>query len=71
KLDGIVPWQTCMEYPEDNWHQNIEVGGSHLGLPYTPAVWIVVEDRLKYKQENWQSFQRKEINNEWVHFPAP
>ncbi|MEM8889156.1 MAG: alpha/beta hydrolase [Bacteroidota bacterium] len=70
KVDGIVPWQTCMEYPEDNWHQNIEVGGSHLGLPYTPAVWIVVEDRLKFGQKNWQPFQRKDIQNEWVCFPT-
>lgn len=70
KVDGIVPWQACMEYPEDQYHQNIEVDGSHFGLPFIPAVWVVVEDRLKLAQENWQPFQRYDIKNEWVYFPV-
>lgn len=70
KTDGIVPWQSCMEDPEDMWHQNIEVQGSHFGLPYIPAVWIVVEDRLKFNQRNWQYFHARKDIHELVHFPS-
>lgn len=69
KIDGIVPWQNCMESPEDDWHQNVEVEGSHFGLPYIPAVWVVIEDRLQFKQANWQAFQRKEGLDDLVYFP--
>ncbi|GJM36216.1 MAG: alpha/beta hydrolase [Saprospiraceae bacterium] len=56
KEDGIVPWQTCMEQKVDKIHQNIEVKGGHIGLAYNPSVWLIVEDRLQYSQENWTEF---------------
>ncbi len=70
KRDGIVPWQTCIEQIEDDWHQNIEVRGSHFGLPYVPAVWVVIEDRLKLDQNSWIPFQKKENLSELVCFPS-
>jgi PGAP1-like protein len=56
KDDGIVPWEACMEPIEDELHQNIEIKGTHLGLGFNPAVWTIVEDRLKYTAENWQAY---------------
>lgn len=46
KRDGIVPWQACMEIVEDDTHQNIEVGGSHLGMGANPNTIQVVAANL-------------------------
>ena len=72
KEDGIVPWQTCMEPMEDEWHQNIEVEGSHFGMPYIPAVWVVIQDRLRWTQEEWKPFRQEEHlrSSKLVHFPS-
>ena len=32
KTDGVVPWQGCMENPEDELHQNLEIKSSHFGF---------------------------------------
>lgn len=57
KQDGIVPWKVCREPKEDEWHQNVQVRGSHLGLGVNPAVLAVLADRLQYDQEDWQPFK--------------
>jgi pimeloyl-ACP methyl ester carboxylesterase len=46
KQDGIVPWAACMEQMPDAAHQNIEVRGSHFGLPANIAVFQIVKTRL-------------------------
>ncbi len=46
KRDGIVPWQACMEIVEDDTHQNIEIGGSHLGMGANPNTIQVVAANL-------------------------
>ena len=33
RSDGIVSWQACREIQEDALHHNVEVRGSHWGLP--------------------------------------
>lgn len=45
KLDGIVPWQACMEI-EDETHKNIEVSSSHFGMGGNPNVLKVVGEVL-------------------------
>ena len=57
KEDGIVPWKLCMEEQETAIHQNIQVRGSHFGLGFNPAVLLIIADRLKYTEENWQKFK--------------
>ena len=57
KQDGIVPWEVCKEPEEDEWHQNVEVRGSHLGLGVNPAVLAILADRLQYKQKDWKPFR--------------
>lgn len=57
KQDGIVPWRLCMELEEDDWHQNVQVRGSHLGLGINPAVLTIIADRLQYEQKSWQPFK--------------
>ena len=59
KEDGVVPWQLCMEQSENEIHQNIQVRGSHLGLGVNPSVLIIIADRLKLREENWQHFTPK------------
>lgn len=55
KLDGIVPWQTCME-PAGPQRESIEVLGSHFGLGHNPAVLWLVGDRLAQPEGSWRPF---------------
>jgi len=70
KEDGVVPWQVCRELIEDQYHQNIEVKGSHLGLPNNAAVWYLISDRLRYHKDNWQAFAPKDKMPSSVVFPV-
>lgn len=45
KRDGIVAWRACLEDPADNT-ENVEVGGSHFGLPFNPQVARIIAERL-------------------------
>jgi alpha/beta hydrolase fold len=45
KQDGVVPWSTCMEDP-DNLHQNAEVWGSHCGLVFNPQACQFIAQKL-------------------------
>ncbi len=56
KEDGVVPWELCLE-EQDNWHQNVQVRGSHLGLGVNPLVLEIIEDRLKLDKSNWHYFK--------------
>ncbi len=55
KEDGVVPWELCLE-EEDQWHQNIQVRGSHLGLGVNPFVLQIVANRLLFDKSNWEYF---------------
>ena len=57
KQDGIVPWKVCKEQETDEWHQNVQVRGSHLGLGFNPAVLAILADRLQYDQDSWEPFK--------------
>lgn len=43
--DGIVRWQGCVEDPAENT-ENIEVRGSHFGLPFNAQVARIIAERL-------------------------
>jgi hypothetical protein len=45
RLDGIVPWQACVE-PATGRHQNVEVRCSHIGFGFDPATLWLIADRL-------------------------
>jgi pimeloyl-ACP methyl ester carboxylesterase len=45
RLDGVVPWRSCME-PETDLHQNVEVRCSHIGFAVDPATLWLIADRL-------------------------
>ena len=45
KTDGITAWQNCVEI-ETDLAENIEVLGSHIGLPHNPMVLHAIANRL-------------------------
>ncbi|TJY63118.1 alpha/beta hydrolase [Sinimarinibacterium sp. CAU 1509] len=45
RTDGIVAWPCCMEDEADNT-ENVEVHGSHMGLPFNAEVIRVIAQRL-------------------------
>lgn len=45
RTDGIVAWQCCLE-PEGPQTDNVEVSGSHMGLPFNPDVARAIAERL-------------------------
>jgi len=59
KQDGVLSWKACMELQEDELHQNIEVGGTHLGMGYNTKVWEIIENRLQYSEGNWERLEIK------------
>ena len=56
--EGIVPWANCME-PYCATSDNIEVSGSHFGLPINAAVLYAVADRLALPEDDWKPFDRR------------
>jgi predicted alpha/beta hydrolase family esterase len=46
KMDGMVPWEACMELEEDEMHKNIEISSSHFGMGANPNVLKVVAENL-------------------------
>ena len=58
KTDGIVNWQTCM-LRENDRAENIEiVGGSHVGLGVSAAVFWAIADRLSLPEGHFRPFER-------------
>ena len=60
KMDGIVPWQVCMEREEDATHQNIRIVGSHLGFGWNPSALKIIVDRLQYDVDNWRHYGKED-----------
>lgn len=57
--DGVVHWKTCID-DETEIIQNIEVGTSHVGLPFDASVRLIIADRLHRNanadKDNWVKF---------------
>lgn len=70
KEDGIVPWHVCMERKEDEWHQNVQVRGSHFGLGVNTSVFWIIADRLTYDRDNWQHFKPNSFVEELLFYPS-
>jgi pimeloyl-ACP methyl ester carboxylesterase len=56
KLDGIVPWQACLEVAGPQ-RENVAVYSSHLGLGHNAAAFWVVADRLAQPEDRWRPFR--------------
>jgi predicted alpha/beta hydrolase family esterase len=56
RTDGLVAWQTCRHAERSRLVQDIEVGGSHLGMGWNPTVMRVVADRLAQRPGKWQPY---------------
>lgn len=47
KQDGILPWEICQERNQDELHKNLEVRGSHFGLPFNVQIFkLLIEGDL-------------------------
>jgi pimeloyl-ACP methyl ester carboxylesterase len=46
KLDGMVPWQACMDIEESALHQNQEIVSSHFGMGGSLEVMLVIKNYL-------------------------
>lgn len=60
KSDGVVAWRSCIDRSPGQV-ENVEVVGSHCGLPNNPWAMVIVADRLAQDPENWQPFHRPGI----------
>jgi pimeloyl-ACP methyl ester carboxylesterase len=54
--DGVVPPQEATIDGDATMHENIQVGGSHIGLGFNGIVLSVVADRLAQPEGSWQPF---------------
>jgi pimeloyl-ACP methyl ester carboxylesterase len=63
KSDGVVSWQYCMEYAEQDNLESIEVKGSHLGLGFNSMVYVILADRLAQNAANWKPFNSAVLQN--------
>lgn len=48
RTDGVVAWESCLldEDGDCEGGENVEVEGSHMGLPWNPQVLAIVAERL-------------------------
>jgi pimeloyl-ACP methyl ester carboxylesterase len=57
RSDGLNHWQACL-YPDNEFTENVQVCGSHLGMAVLPAAVYVVLDRLAVPVgDDWRKFQ--------------
>ena len=56
RLDGMVPWQACLEAPGLQ-AENVAVYSSHLGLGHNAAALWIVADRLAQPEGRWRPFR--------------
>lgn len=55
RSDGITAWQNCVG-DTDAINENIEVISSHFGFVTSPAVLLIVADRLAQAEGSWRPF---------------
>ena len=55
RIDGIVRWKACVEPPGPR-RENIEVIGTHSGLPFNVAALHAVADRINQPTGSWEPF---------------
>ena len=57
KSDGVVAWQACRHAKRSKLTQDIEVSGSHIGMPWNRDVLSVIADRLAQRPEQWRRYE--------------
>lgn len=50
KTDGVVSWEGCIEDPEDELHENVEMTGSHFGMTMNEEVFKLIGNRIPEQQ---------------------
>lgn len=68
RSDGVSRWELCLE-AEGDARENIEVRGSHIGLPVNRAVILAVLDRLAQPDDTWEPFRPPTLLAHW--YPRP
>ncbi|MCP3939032.1 MAG: alpha/beta hydrolase [Actinomycetia bacterium] len=58
RTDGVVDWKAAATRPGPRT-ENIEVPGTHIGLPVNPFVLHVVADRLGQSDGEWAPYRRQ------------
>ncbi len=53
--DGLAPWPFCLD-ESDRLSQNLQVPGSHAGMPASPFTFYVIADRLAQPAGQWRPF---------------
>jgi pimeloyl-ACP methyl ester carboxylesterase len=56
RSDGVVAWQTCRHATKSPLVQDIEVGGSHIGMGWNRNVLAAVADRLGQQAGPWRRY---------------
>jgi dienelactone hydrolase len=56
RLDGVVPWQACMNAPGER-SENVAVYSSHLGMGHNASVLWAIADRLAQPEGVWEPFR--------------
>lgn len=56
RTDGVVAWQACIQPGHCETIQNLEVDGSHCGLPWNSQVLRIVADRLAQPAQAWRRY---------------
>lgn len=69
KTDGVVHWRGSVQQPDHEQTENIVVRASHCGLGVNPSVMVVLADRLKQSEGEWQPF-KPDFTQRWM-FPKP
>ena len=69
KTDGVVHWRGSVQGPDHAQTENIVVHASHCGLGVNPSVMVVLADRLKQPEGEWQPFA-PDFTQRWM-FPKP
>lgn len=67
KTDGVVHWRGSVQQADHAQCENIEVRASHCGLGVNPSVMVLLADRLKQPEGEWQKF-KPSLSNRWM-FP--
>jgi len=57
RSDGVVAWQTCL-LDGSVQAENVEVDGSHMGMPWNGNVLSIVADRLSQPEGAWKRHAR-------------
>jgi pimeloyl-ACP methyl ester carboxylesterase len=70
KSDAVVGWTASLN-PDAPKAENIEVSGSHMGLPFNPLAIAAVLDRLAQKEGAWKPFTPPPSLKKFYPAPVP